>query len=276
KARWTTSMRISDDRYRRERWALELALRFLRHEARTQTIRAWTGLSDDRIRKLYRSYMSHARRYLPRHRGKSPHQIAYFTRSLRMQEETAVLASVLSLLGVVPASAGAATPVAVPGLGRGELLCQAFEAYRLLLPTGPPPRIAFLGHDAPLVRGAGDDGLVLLGWFRGARCLLVDLRAGDAADPPAGTSFEELRPLAPLLGTEESGLLAYARALSIWRARHRHCGVCGAPTIATRAGHILSCTNTACAQELFPRLDPAIIVLVSDGERALLGRQPSW
>ena len=128
-------MRISDDRYRRERWALELALRFLRHQARTQTIRAWTGLSDDRIRKLYRSYMSHARRYLPRHRGKSPHQIAYFTRSLRMQEETAVLASVLSLLGVVPPSPGAATPDAVPGLGRGELLCQAFEAYRLLLPS---------------------------------------------------------------------------------------------------------------------------------------------
>src|SRR2546429_5739132 len=107
-ARWTTSMRISDDRYRRERWALELALRFLRHEARTQTIRAWTGLSDDRIRKLYRSYMSHARRYLPRHRGKSPHQIAYFTRSLRMQDETAVLASVLPLRRVVPASAGVA------------------------------------------------------------------------------------------------------------------------------------------------------------------------
>jgi hypothetical protein len=128
-------MRISDDRYRRERWALELALRFLRHEARTQTIRAWTGLSDDRIRKLYRSYMSHSRRHLPRHRGKSPHQIAYFTRSLRLQEETAVLASVLSLLGVVPAPAAAATPPSLPGLGRGELLCQAFEAYRLLLPA---------------------------------------------------------------------------------------------------------------------------------------------
>src|SRR5205807_2701865 len=102
------------------------------------------------------------------------------------------------------------------------------------------------------------------------------LRAGGAADPPAGTSFEELRPLAPLLGTEESGLLAYARALSIWRARQRHCGVCGAPTIATRAGHILSCTNTACAQEFFPRLDPAIIVLVSDGELAPPAQSISW
>jgi hypothetical protein len=126
-------MRISDDRYRRERCALELALRFLRHEARTQTIRTWTGLSDDRIRKLYRSYMSEARRRLPRHRGQSPHQVAYFTRSLRLQQETAVLASVLSLLGALPAESGASQP-GLPALTRGELLCQAFEAYRLMLP----------------------------------------------------------------------------------------------------------------------------------------------
>jgi hypothetical protein len=136
-----SAMRISDDRYSRERARMELALRFLRHEARTQTIRAWTGLSDDRIRKLYRSYLSHARRYLPRHRGKSPHQIAYFTRSLRLQEETALLASLLSLLGALPAAApaenaAAAEPAAAaPGLTRGELLCQAFEVYRALLPS---------------------------------------------------------------------------------------------------------------------------------------------
>jgi len=140
-------MRISDDRYSRERARMELALRFLGHEARTQTIRMWTGLSDDRIRKLYRSYMSHARHHLPRHRGKSPHQVAYFTRSLRLQEETALLASVLSLLGVLPAvpagvAAGPAASVAaaeaagaLPGLTRGELLCQAFEAFRQLLPS---------------------------------------------------------------------------------------------------------------------------------------------
>ena len=149
-------MRISDDRYSRERARMELALRFLHHEARTQTIRAWTGLSDDRIRKLYRSYLSQARRHLPRHRGKSPHQVAYFTRSLRLQEETALLASVLSLLGVVPAGAsaavgpaadGAASAIAaaaaagragnasLPGVTRGVALCQAFEAFRLLLPS---------------------------------------------------------------------------------------------------------------------------------------------
>jgi len=131
-------MRISDDRYCRERARMELALRFLRHEARTQTIRAWTGLSDDRIRKLYRAYLSHAHRYLPRHRGKSPHQVAYFTRSLRLTEESTLLASVLSLLGVLPAAGPAHEADGVPpapGVGRGELLCQAFEVYRALLPS---------------------------------------------------------------------------------------------------------------------------------------------
>jgi hypothetical protein len=126
-------VRIQDDRYNRERLRLELALRFLRHEARTQTIRAWTGLTDDRIRKLYRSYMSRAPRYVPRHRGKSPHQVAYFTRSLRLQHETAVLASLLSLLGVMPPAAESGQ--LLPGVVRGGLLCHAFEAYRTLIPS---------------------------------------------------------------------------------------------------------------------------------------------
>src|SRR6202140_5368147 len=147
-------MRICDDRYRRERLAMELALRFLQHEARTRTIRTWTGLSDDRIRKLYRSYMSHARRYLPRHRGKSPHQVAYFPRSLRLQQETAVLASVLSLLGVVPAALSAEAPGALPGLMRGGRVCEALEAYRLLLPAAPISFEHTLVFSTALARGA--------------------------------------------------------------------------------------------------------------------------
>jgi NAD+ diphosphatase len=77
---------------------------------------------------------------------------------------------------------------------------------------------------------------------------------------------------------ESASLLAYARALSLWKARHRFCGVCGAPNLPMRAGHVMRCSRDECASETFPRLDPAIIVLVSDasGERALLGRQASW
>jgi NAD+ diphosphatase len=68
--------------------------------------------------------------------------------------------------------------------------------------------------------------------------------------------------------------VAYARALHLWHAGHRFCGRCGSPTTSERAGHMRRCTG--CGQQSFPRLDPAIIVLVHADGHALLGRQPSW
>ncbi|MGE0580701.1 MAG: NAD(+) diphosphatase [Steroidobacteraceae bacterium] len=145
----------------------------------------------------------------------------------------------------------------------------------------PAPHVVFLGGDDPRIEYVQERQAVLLGWFDGARCVLVEEDAGardDAAAPDSGPGgrFEELRPLSADLPEREAGLLAYARALTIWRTRHRYCGACGAPTRPVRAGHVLACSNRACGQEMFPRIDPAIIVLVTDGERALLGRQASW
>jgi hypothetical protein len=135
-------MRISDDRYSRDRLRLDLALRFIHHEARTHTIRAWTGLTDDRIRKLYRTYLHEAGGSgVTRHRGKSPRQAAFFTRSMRMRREAAVFASVSSLFGLIPPRA-----IAVDGgsptqtVARGALLCEAFETYRALVDE---PQISF-------------------------------------------------------------------------------------------------------------------------------------
>jgi hypothetical protein len=122
-------MRISDDRYSRDRFRLDLALRFMRHEARTHTIRKWTGLTDDRIRKLYRAYLEQAPGQLSRHRGKSPAQASYFVRTPRVQQESAVLASLYCMLGALPAQPVADLEPPTPGVARGERLCQAFEAY---------------------------------------------------------------------------------------------------------------------------------------------------
>ncbi len=127
-------MRISEDRYSRERQSLDLALKFLRYEARTQTIRTWTGLSDDRIRNLYRSYIRRGEQFVPRHRGKSPHQAAYFMRTQQVQWEAAQLASLLSLFGVLPAQPSPQSAAALPGVARGEKLCDAFEQFRSTLP----------------------------------------------------------------------------------------------------------------------------------------------
>jgi len=142
--------------------------------------------------------------------------------------------------------------------------------------AGEPPGPVFLSAAHPLVRHAAQGSPVLLGWFRERRCVLLQLEGEQRALLPESIRFEELRPLAPLLQNEEAGLMAYARALAWWQQRHRFCGVCGAPARPVRAGHVVRCSDDACATEFFPRLDPAIIVLVRDGERALLGRQANW
>jgi NAD+ diphosphatase len=89
-----------------------------------------------------------------------------------------------------------------------------------------------------------------------------------------GGKAVDLRQLSPLLEAGELALLGYARAMSHWHAGHRHCGRCGTPTSSARAGHERVCP--ACDARFFPRLDPAIIVLVTDAEHCLLGRQKSW
>ena len=146
-----------------------------------------------------------------------------------------------------------------------------------LVTGGDQAEIAFLGGEDPLVSAAVDEDLTLLGWFRGERCVLVELR-NQAPQLPPGTQMRELRPLAPVLPADSASLLAYARALALWKGRHRFCGSCGAPNLPARAGHVMRCSREGCGAETFPRLDPAIIVLVTDptGERALLGRQASW
>lgn len=135
-------MRVSDDRYSRDRLRFDLAIRMIRHEARTCTIRTWTGLTDDRIRKLYRTYLQHAPPVpVRRHRGKSPRQVAYFTRSPAMQFEATTLASLFCMLGLVP-PAGSGSRRATPPMSLEwcEYFCQAYESYLVLHPA---PRVSF-------------------------------------------------------------------------------------------------------------------------------------
>ena len=145
-----------------------------------------------------------------------------------------------------------------------------------LLHLEPEPRIAFLDATHDIVRSADPQDLLLLGWFQGSRTVLVDVDAARSPPEVGNARFEELRPLSATLAEHEASLLAYARALIYWRQRHRFCGLCASAMRAARAGHAMLCSNADCAQEVFPRLDPAIIVLVTDQDRALLGRQASW
>src|SRR5262245_45838491 len=102
--REATSMHISNERYFHDRQRHDLALRMIRHEARTCTIRSCTGLTDDRIRRLYKTYASHMPSApVRRRRGKSPRQVGFFVRNTRAQLESSMLASVFTAFGPWPA-----------------------------------------------------------------------------------------------------------------------------------------------------------------------------
>jgi hypothetical protein len=124
-------MRVSDDRYTRDRERLDLALRLIQHEARTFTIRQWTGLSDDRIRKLYRSYvMNQTARRVARHRGKSPRQAAFFFKNAELNFQASQLTSLFVVCGLLHGSdLTLESRYRVGSIDSGMLLCQAYEAY---------------------------------------------------------------------------------------------------------------------------------------------------
>lgn len=89
--------------------------------------------------------------------------------------------------------------------------------------------------------------------------------------------FAELRPVAMQLPPTDAALIAHARAVMHWHETHRYCGGCGQELECARGGHARRCVNDACAmREIFPRIDPAVIMLVTHEDRCLLGRQHGW
>jgi NAD+ diphosphatase len=114
----------------------------------------------------------------------------------------------------------------------------------------------------------------------GAICIFLgidDQRAYFALDATgtdgssnADTENLDLRALAPLIPAGEAAILAEARSLIDWHARHGFCAQCGTPTDVSSAGWTRRCPN--CRTGHYPRSDPVTIMLVVRGEQALLGR----
>lgn len=119
-------MRAGEARYQHELRSIDVALRFIRLEARTSTIRAFTGLSYDRIRKLSQQYA----RSSYRHRGKSPQQAAYFNRSAKVRDQTSFLAGLFCSCGLLLDEPSPEAAADLPRLENGELLLGAYDYYR--------------------------------------------------------------------------------------------------------------------------------------------------
>jgi NAD+ diphosphatase len=133
--------------------------------------------------------------------------------------------------------------------------------------------------EAVLLSGTAADSLratagawAFLGMRADAPVFAIDI--SDADDPlallePDAGAFTELRGVAGVLPGKDAAILAHARGLLHWRSRSRFCGVCGHACAPTSAGQVMVCSN--CGTHHFPRTDPAVIMLVTRGDRALLG-----
>jgi NAD+ diphosphatase len=105
---------------------------------------------------------------------------------------------------------------------------------------------------------------------------------GPLPDPAAVGGLAEsgvravyLRQAGPLLTGRDAGLLTHAVALANWHETFTHCPRCGAPTETFASGHARRCPVDG--SEHFPRVDPAMIVLVTDADdRCLLARNAMW
>ncbi len=173
-------MRATDDRYRGEKGRFELAMRMIGHEARTGTIRYWTGLNDDRIRKLYTSYFKFAGRPVKRRRGRSPTQVAPLVRTPARALESGVFANLLIANGLLSERAES-SPRLKNNIDLGHRFCECYETYLALVPR---PALNFeWGWNLLLNVRRGEE----LGIARCERCSLchvVDLLAPPSSSCP--------------------------------------------------------------------------------------------
>ena len=142
------------------------------------------------------------------------------------------------------------------------------EGIRFLLGVDADD-IAYFGVSAVAQGEPGADGEVRMGgsaWVNDG----ATLRSGSADVKPMA-----LRTAGALLSDRDAGLLTHAVALAYWHESHTHCPRCGTPTVPAPAGHLTTCP--ADGTQHFPRLDPAVIMLVLDADdRLMLARNALW
>ncbi|QPP08384.1 NAD(+) diphosphatase [Streptomyces bathyalis] len=159
----------------------------------------------------------------------------------------------------------------VRGASPAPVSLDAAACSRLPAGAGEP---AFLGLAADAARtGDGNSD----GDGEGHGVFAVDLSDLDEEQARRLTGADAVLDVRALVGTvdrHEAALLAYARGLLFWNRHQRFCGRCGAPAERRNGGHLRVCSGPDCGKLLFPRIEPAVIMVVEspDGERILLAR----
>ncbi|PWJ22374.1 NAD(+) diphosphatase [Jannaschia seohaensis] len=141
---------------------------------------------------------------------------------------------------------------------------------------------AFAEHGHPVLVGKIDGAALFARDVSGLEVAGVGEGLGAFLDPteqthpdlPAGTAFAELRAVMTRLSPLDAEIAATAKGVLEWHRGHGFCANCGGPTQPGKAGWMRACPS--CGRAHFPRTDPVVIMLVTYGDRVLLGRSPAW
>ncbi len=138
-----------------------------------------------------------------------------------------------------------------------------------------PPRAVLLQREQ-VESFIDDHNVIFLGLFRDEPAFAVAIDRDSQPPCPDLGEYQDLRFIGTVLPLDEANLAAHARALVLWHASQLYCGSCGSQALPHAGGNSRVCVNADCGKEIFPRVDPAVIVLVACGDKCLLGRQASW
>lgn len=131
------------------------------------------------------------------------------------------------------------------------------EGYRL--PQNPLP-------------GLAEERMVFLGFLHDKPCYATEVP--EDAEAPPGLEFMSLRVLWGVIDEDQFGLAGQAVQLIDWDRDHRYCGRCAAQTSSRADERAKRCPD--CGLVSYPRISPAIMVLISRGEELLLARGPHF
>jgi NAD+ diphosphatase len=128
-----------------------------------------------------------------------------------------------------------------------------------LFATTPDGKLFVVGNEVPI--GDVDDTALYLGELDGEPCFATERADGE---PVA------LRQLFGVLADEAFGVASRALGLTAWDRDHRFCGRCGSETTRSMTERVRTCAQ--CRHGAYPRLSPAVIMLVERDGKALLAR----
>lgn len=165
---------------------------------------------------------------------------------------------------------------------RGKLLISGEEMFDLVrLPMDHPVLAEAKGQPFLMGREGGAavfaqdiSGWEPEGYDAAAAGSFLDTSEYSHPALPAGTRFRELRSMLTRLNPRDAELSSTAKALRNWHSTHGFCARCGAASEVHQAGWERICP--ACGAHHFPRTDPVVIMLITHGNRCLIGRSPGW